>query len=181
MRIVTTVVVFACLLVSCGVSMLVVTRDAMIRTPDGELLRVVVELRSDSGALGTEETEPLVVLGTAFLGILVEPLDMVVSTILGVDAVFRDDARVEGGPIGWLASLTPFATLTPPVYPSLFELSRDRAYDVSAEQLSLLRSPDPMVRAATAREVFTDRVLRFEFPPATRRHHCSVARSFRQR
>ena len=42
-----------------------------------------------------------------------EPVDWVMSTVTAARAIVRSDLSVAGGPFGWLAALTPFATLIP--------------------------------------------------------------------
>ena len=138
------------LLSSCGACLLVHREDVELRTPTGQVIPVRIEFRTPDGILNT--CEPLEKL---LLGFLLEPVDWVFSTSGAWQCMFDDNQDVQLGPLGWLLTLTPFATLvaTPTFYNHTFA-------NVDEAMLARLRAGE----VEAAREAFGDwriRELRF--------------------
>ncbi len=100
------------LLASCGTNLLVVTRPGELRLPGGALVPIAVAYREPCGFLQSDDPP----LHAPLVGLLMEPIDWVLSTGIAAGAVVRSDWSVAGGPFGWLAALTPFATLVPQLH-----------------------------------------------------------------
>ncbi len=100
----------ACLsLHGCGVNLLVQHRDADLRDSRGGTIPVTLHWQTERGFLGNEHPP----VHAPLVGLLMEPVDWVMSTVTAARAIVRSDLSVAGGPFGWLAALTPFATLIP--------------------------------------------------------------------
>lgn len=135
-------------LAGCGTNLLVVQRDVEFRAADGTTLAMAVDYRIADGVLADLVEQPVARAG---VGLLLEPVDWIASTWVAMTALFDGEQHVAWGPLGWLGSLTPFATLLPRV-----EFPPGPRADLSAEQLARLRSQDPAVRAAAARDALHD-------------------------
>ncbi len=136
---------------SCGTNLLVVRRDAELHTADGQVIAVQVDYRVENGLL-QDDDKPV---ATFLVGILLEPVDMLVSTGLAIRTIFRDADSVVAGPFGWFLAMTPFATLVP-----AFELPPRSFVKVDGPALARLRNDDPDARTAAAREAFGDPRIR---------------------
>jgi hypothetical protein len=133
----------------CGTNLLVQHRPLTLHAEGGIDHELTLGLRVQDGIVqaNVHEAPALGML----IGTLCEPLDWLWSTGIAVYALGSDDFEVLGGPFGWLASLTPFATLAPALHlPPPVHASPD------AEQLRDLLDVDPARRAAAAREFFAD-------------------------
>ncbi len=93
---------------SCGACLLVQNQAVELQTVRGETVPVTVSFRNPDGLMSLETPGRRL-----WLGFLVEPFDWVLSTTVAIEAIFSDETDVAMGPIGWLCSLTPFATLFP--------------------------------------------------------------------
>jgi hypothetical protein len=127
---------------SCGACLLIQRQDATLRTVDGTQVPVRVEWLVPNGILMADAPVRRFVLG-----LLLEPVDWCISSGAACVALFSDDTDVALGPLGWLATLTPFATLFPAP-----EARPSRSVAVDAGQLARLRAGD----LSTAQEVFGD-------------------------
>jgi hypothetical protein len=112
------------LLASCGANLLVVRRPGELRLPGGGSVPITVAYREPDGFLQSDDPP----LHAPLIGLLVEPIDWLQSTVIAAGAVVRSDWSVAGGPFGWLAALTPFATLVPQLHlPPAFTADADDA------------------------------------------------------
>lgn len=136
------------MLAACGTNLLIVARPAELRTASGERAPVILHYREPEGFL--QSTDPP--LHAPLVGLLCEPLDWLQSTTIAALAIVRSDWQVAGGPFGWLASLTPFATLVPQLH-----LPPPASAVVDDHALASLRQGDD----APARAAFDDpRIVR---------------------
>lgn len=147
----------AMVLPGCGTCLLVVRHATELRHEDGRVIAVHVDYQPSHGLLWSgdadrDESLPFT-LYTMFVGLLCEPIDIVVSTGLAAASVCRDADSVAGGPFGWIASLTPFATLVPALELPPGSL---RSLVVDGPLLARLQGGD----VEAAREVFHDRRIR---------------------
>ena len=132
---------------ACGANLLVVRSYAEARTTTGQLVELELDYRPPYGIVHDLDSPLLEFL----FGIVAEPFDLVVSTGIAVDAMFRADRSVQLGPLGWLASLTPFATLVPGIE---FAPWGRRTVDPAA--LAALRDGSADQRAAAACALLQD-------------------------
>jgi hypothetical protein len=100
------------MLAACGTNLLIVAWPAELRAANGERVPVILHYREPEGFLQSSDPP----LHAPLVGLLCEPLDWLQSTTIAALAVVRSDWQVAGGPFGWLASLTPFATLVPQLH-----------------------------------------------------------------
>ncbi|MCC6785843.1 MAG: hypothetical protein IT457_23550 [Planctomycetes bacterium] len=136
-------VVLACLgLPACGTNLLVERRELSFVTQDGVQHAATVELREPDGILQDDESP----IRTAVLGLIAEPFDILLSTAIATDALFSSQSSVEAGPLGWLAAMTPFATLMPAIH-----VPPAARIEVDAAQFEALRSADQARRLEAAR------------------------------
>lgn len=99
---------------ACGANLLVRRVEAPVRLPDGETRYVVLETRPQNGLLQPHYDAPVLTwVGESLVAIALEPVDLLLSTTTAITAMFDPDARVVGGPVGWLWAMTPCATLVP--------------------------------------------------------------------
>ena len=125
-------------------------RNAEVRNESGEVLPLRIAFAVPEG-IGTGEG-PLV--ARAALGLLVEPLDWLWSTGVALLAIVDADLEVAGSPCGFLAALTPFATLVPMLHvPPLATAT------VDARTFAHLQDSDSDVRAETARSALHDSTI----------------------
>ncbi len=132
---------------SCGTCLLVLSCNVEFRAPDGATYAGVVEYRQPAGLLNLDDSP----IGAAIFGLLLEPVDIVLSTVIAVDAMFDAETAVELGPLGYVATLTPFFTLMP-----LLQLPPPLRIDVDAEQLGSLRGSDAARRGGAIRAAAHD-------------------------
>ena len=143
-----TLVVLACSgLAACGTNLLVERRELSFVTEDGVHHAGSVDLREPDGILQDGESP----IRTAVLGLIAEPFDIVLSTVVATDALFSSQTSVEAGPLGRLAAMTPFATLMPAIH-----FPPSPRIDVDADQLQALRSADHVRRLEAARSACSD-------------------------
>jgi hypothetical protein len=135
-------------LAGCGTNLLVVRRTVEFRAADGKHFTLPVDYQVADGVMADLVENPVARAG---VGLLLEPIDWLTSTWIAGRAVFDGDLQVAWGPLGWLGSLTPFATLLPRL-----ELPPGPQADATADQLARLQSADAAVRAAAAREALHD-------------------------
>ena len=142
----------ACLaLGGCGVNLLVQHVAGNLHDSQGRAIPVTLHWQVERGFLGNEDQPvhgPLV-------GLLLEPIDWVMSTVTAARALVRSDLSVSGGPIGWFAAMTPFATLIPEL-----DLGPRRSATVDDATLERLRQGD----VDTARQVFGHAIRGVTFP-----------------
>lgn len=138
-----------CGLGACGTNLLVTHHEVTLRGDDGAETPVLVSLREPDGIIQANVHEAPV-LGFC-IGMLCEPIDLLYSTGIAVFAIGSEEVTVRGGPAGWLAALTPFATLVPALH-----LPPGKHATATTEQLQDLLADDPERRAAAAREFFRD-------------------------
>lgn len=131
----------------CGTNLLVTHRQIDLATESGARLPATIDFRIRDGLLQQDDAP----VQTAIVGLLCEPVDWVTSTWCAISCTWDDEYSVAWGPLGWLASLTPFATLVPAL-----ELPPVLFAKVGDAMVARLRDPDPEVRAAAARELFGD-------------------------
>lgn len=98
-----------CLLAACGTCLLEVTRPVTFVLPDGGEAAGTLTYREPDGILFDDDPPAYAPL----IGLLMEPVDWLYSSIVAVGSVFRSDQDVVAGPFGYVASLTPFWTLVP--------------------------------------------------------------------
>jgi hypothetical protein len=135
----------------CGACLLVQNQEVELRTPLGTTEHVVVTFRTPDGILNLESPGRRLLLG-----FLLEPVDWVLSTSGAIQAAFSRETDVALGPIGWLLTLTPFATLFPAPYGGVRQslevdaatLERMRAGDLEATRAAF---GDYRIRAVTFR------------------------------
>ncbi|MBI5853088.1 MAG: hypothetical protein HZB39_18920 [Planctomycetes bacterium] len=126
--------VLSCLLASsCGHCLLVESREVVFEAPDGARYPGVIEVNEPHGLLDEDESP----LRKAVVGLLIEPVDILLSTAIAVEAVFRSDRSIVLGPLGWLATLTPFATAMPQLH-----LFFSGVIELDDAQFEALRSGD---------------------------------------
>lgn len=131
----------------CGASLLVIHRPFELQTTDGYAQPLVIGYRIPDGFL-QDDREPI---SNAVFGLLAEPFDWLASTYVAIGCLFDDEESVAYGPLGWLAALTPFATLVPRLeFPPVLTARLDR---FAARRLV---QGDAAARAAAARELFDD-------------------------
>lgn len=139
------------LLSSCGANLLVVRSHVEARSTTGHLIELELDYQPPDGLVHDLDSPVLEFL----FGIAAEPFDLVVSTGIAIDAMFRADRRVQLGPLGWLASLTPFATLVPCI-----QFPPWGRHPVDTETLATLRDGNAEQRAAAARTLLQDDRIR---------------------
>lgn len=113
--------------------------------PDGQHWPGLVEVQEEYGPAGFHPVG--VVLG--------EPFDIVLSTASSIQAVFDPDLRIAWGPLGWLASLTPFVTASGPIK-FWWPWGSWGPVPVDESQLTALRDGDAEQRLAAARAATDD-------------------------
>lgn len=131
-------------LTACGPCLLVIRQDVVFVGPQAEELPGEIEWREPDGILSPR-------YGAFPANLLGEPFDLLFSTITAVNAMFDDDESVLGGPLGWIAALTPFATLVGA--PSLPPLRR---IELHGDAIHLLRGGDSSAGAAAVRAALRD-------------------------
>ncbi|MFM1871748.1 MAG: hypothetical protein RL398_1170 [Planctomycetota bacterium] len=133
----------------CGSNLLVQRRPLTLHDAEGGQTETVIALRVPDGIVqaNVHEAPALGIL----IGTLCEPLDWLWSTGIAVYALGSDEVEVLGGPFGWLASLTPFATLVPALH-----IPPPSHASPTVEQRTGLLDVDPARRVAAAREFFAD-------------------------
>jgi hypothetical protein len=131
------------LLAACGSNLLVARHQAELHLPSGATVPIELDWRIENGMLDLGEP-----ISTALVGLLIEPFDWLASTSIAISSITDSDQHVVLGPLGWLAALTPFATLVPE-----FEFPPGYRQDIDDATLAKLRAGD----VATARTVFGDR------------------------
>lgn len=135
------------LLAGCGSNLLIQRQDAEVCTAAGATLPLRIAFVVPEG-IGTGEG-PLA--ARAAMGLLVEPLDWLWSTGIALQAIVDPDLEVAGGPFGYLAALTPFATLVP-----MLHLPPRTTATVDDATFAQLQDADPELRAQAARSVLRD-------------------------
>lgn len=141
-----------CGLGACGTNLLVTHHEVTLRADDGAETPVLVSLREPDGLIQANVHEAPA-LGFC-IGMLCEPIDLLYSTGIAIYALGSDEVSVAAGPAGWLAALTPFATLVPAIH-----LQPATTRNATAAQLQQLLDDDPERRAAAAREFFGDEAI----------------------
>lgn len=131
------------LLAGCGTPMLIRRFDVILRTPEGSAQAAELSYRYPRSAIPSGSDAGI---GDFLLGILMEPFDILVSTGVAIDAVGSEEVDVVAGPLGWLAALTPFATLVPDV-----DFGPRRDFETTEEVLGGLRNDDAGIRRAALR------------------------------
>lgn len=136
---------------SCGVCLLVTTTETRFTTRDGESIRAMLSFRPT----GIGET-----IGEAArtfpINLFFEVLDDAIFTpYAGLRCLLRSDESIDGGFLGWLAALTPFATLSPgpysfPPFP----------VGIDDDTLGVLRGPDDEERHRAVRALFPNQDVR---------------------
>ncbi|MBX3462486.1 MAG: hypothetical protein KF830_04905 [Planctomycetes bacterium] len=148
---------------ACGSCLLVLHRDVVLALPDGERHAVRVDYHVPHGLLwdGNEETWDIGLVQQVVFGLLLEPVDILFSTAIAATSVVQSDTSVMAGPLGWLASLTPFATLVPAMH-----LAPPTVAPVDAATVAALRDNDPtaMRRAFPLTPVFAVHFAAAEAP-----------------
>ncbi len=134
---------------SCGHCLLIESREVVFEAPDGARYPGVVDVHEPHGLLDEDESP----LRRAVVGLLIEPVDILFSTAIAVEAVFRSDRSIVLGPIGWLATLTPFATAMPQLHLHLF---RSVVIELDDAQYDALRSGDEERAADAIRDAARD-------------------------
>lgn len=132
---------------ACGANLLVVRTHTEVRSTTGHVVELELDYQPPYGIVHDLDAPVLEFL----FGIVAEPFDVLVSTGFAVDAMFRADRSVQLGPLGWLASLTPFATLVPGL-----EFAPWGRRNLDADALEQLRSGTDAQRAAAARALLHD-------------------------
>lgn len=130
------------LLAGCGSNLTILHQRWPVQGPDDE---TVVLLIDNQPQLGIGSYGPPVVV--AAMGILMEPMDWICSTIAFVSAPFSEGHSIAGGPFGYVAALTPFATLVPAMTRGPGPVHADAA------MLARLRSDSADERRAAAQEL----------------------------
>lgn len=134
---------------SCGHCLLVESREVVFEAPDGARYPGIVDVNEPHGLLDEHESP----LGRAVVGLLIEPVDILFSTAIAVEAVFRSDRSIVLGPLGWLATLTPFATAMPQLHLDLF---RSAVIELDDAQYDALRSGDEERAVEAVRDAARD-------------------------
>ena len=148
-------------LTSCGVNLFIIKQELRLTSPDGASHNVRVVMRPEHGMMQPDFDASFGRwLSQAAFAVLFEPLDLIASTAIAVDAMFDPNHDVAGGPIGWLAAMTPFATLVPELLPSYFFFGRP----IDAPQWQQLSSDDEADRRAAARQIWPDRNITYVHP-----------------
>ncbi len=141
--------VLAACLGSCGLNLSVLRLDTEVRTTDGRVVPVRIDRHVPYGGFHAD-TPPT--LWSTLLAIPLEPLDWLATAIGAGEQLLNPGRRyVLGGPAGYLAALTPFATTV-----GAIKVASWPARDVPPDLVLRLRSDDPEVRAAAARQAFRD-------------------------
>lgn len=131
----------------CGANLLLLERSFELQTTDGYAQPLRVGYRIPDGFL-QDDHDPV---SNAVFGLLAEPFDWLASSYVAIGSLFDDEESVAYGPLGWLAALTPFATLVPRLeFPPVFTARLDR---FAARRLVQGSAAE---RAAAARELFGD-------------------------
>ncbi len=131
----------------CGANLLLLERSFELQTTDGYVQPLRIGYRIPDGFL-QDDHDPV---SNAVFGLLAEPLDWLASTYVALGCLFDDEESVAYGPLGWLAALTPFATLVPRLeFPPVFTARLDR---LAARRLV---QGDAAARTSAARELFGD-------------------------
>jgi len=147
---------------SCGINLSIVRQDLRVKLPDGTSHRVRIEARPEHGFLQPNFDDSVVCwLAQTVFGVLLEPVDLIASTTAAVNAMFDQNHDIAGGPIGWLAAMTPFATLVPPVHLSYIIGRR-----IDEAQWQKLSSDNAADRRSAARQVWPLRNTTYVHPVA---------------
>lgn len=143
-------------LTGCGANLMIWRQGVTGVLPDGSEVPLVVEVRQEHGMLEPEfDRDWQRWLPQAVVATILEPIDVVFSTAGAVEALFRDEFRVAGGPLGWFAALTPCATLCPGMIAGVRS-----PVTIDADQWRELQREEPWRRLAAARAVcHNDRVI----------------------
>jgi hypothetical protein len=128
-------------LTGCGSNLLVVRRTAVVVSGE-RTVPATITYRPEHGLAHADAPA-----ARWLLGLLIEPIDWVASTTVAVGSIFSAEDYIAHGPIGWLWTLTPFATAIPAI-----ELPPRTSVSVDADQLARLQTGD----LDTARAVFGD-------------------------
>ena len=148
------------LLTSCGVNLSIVQQKLHVKLPDGARHNIVVVQRPESGLLQPNFDESVACwLPQTVFAVLLEPVDLIASTVVAVDAMFDPDHDIAGGPVGWLAAMTPVATLVPQIHISYIFGRR-----IDAKQWQQLSSDDEADRRAAARRIWPNRNITYVHP-----------------
>ncbi|MFK7740039.1 MAG: hypothetical protein AB8H80_06910 [Planctomycetota bacterium] len=146
---------------ACGTNLLVLQQHAAVFVDrsrsesgndgdrdNGEQHWFVLETRPEHGLLQPHYDAPLSVWATeSLVAVLLEPVDLFASTGAAIAAMFDDKACVQGGVVGWLWAMTPFATLVPPPLQKI-------PYHASAEEWADLTSDNRERRAFAANRIW---------------------------
>lgn len=141
---------------ACGANLMLWRADVTGILPDGREVPLGVEVRPEHGMLQPEFDRPWTRwLPQAVIATLFEPIDVLLSTGGAIEAMFRSDFRVAGGALGWLAALTPGATLCPGMIVGVRS-----PVQIDATQWHELQADDRWRRLAAARAVcHNDRIV----------------------
>lgn len=133
---------------ACGTCLVVATRDSTLTTRDGAVVPIRISVRLQGFMQRLDRDQVLPAILTAPLLECVDWLALVPAT---VGCLLDRDLRIEGGPFGLLAALTPFANVTPGP-----QLSPPSPRDVDPADVELLRGPPGPQRADALRRIFPD-------------------------
>tara|TARA_R110002072_G_scaffold46591_2_gene128843 strand:+ start:12596 stop:13189 length:594 start_codon:yes stop_codon:yes gene_type:complete len=160
MRAASTLLGLLLLLTSCGVNLSIVQQKLHVKLPDGARHSVRVVQRPESGLLQPNFDESVACwLPQTVFAVLLEPVDLIASTVAAVDAMFDPNHDIAGGPVGWLAAMTPVATLVPQIHISYIFGRR-----IDAKQWQQLSSEDEADRRAAARRIWPNRNITYVHP-----------------
>jgi len=136
------------LLGGCGLNLSVRRFPTEVHVTDGRVVPVEIERQQPYGPLQLESPVLLLLWAIPF-----EPVDWLMTATGAIDQVFRPGNRhVVGGPFGYLAALTPFATTVD----AFMEAAPWPAREVAPELLERLLRGD----VDAAREAFGDPRIR---------------------
>lgn len=133
---------------ACGTCLVVATRDSTLTTRDGIDVPICVSIRLHGFMERLDRDQVLPAIVTAPL---CELLDWLFAVPGSVRCLCSSDLRIEGGPFGLLAALTPFATVTPGM-----QAPRPAPRDVDPADIELLRGEPGPDREAALRRIFPD-------------------------
>ncbi len=138
----------------CGACLLVQRQECELHLEGGGSIPVYVHRRLH-GILESEGFEPELMAPYLLSFVVFDPLDTAFAPLVGAYCMFDPDLAVEGGPVGVVAALTPFASLSPGM------IFAPRAIEgVDQEQVDRLRVATGAEREQLLLSIFKDRNVR---------------------